>query len=286
MQIGSSGQPRRSARRVLGRVGCGALELAAIWAGAGCVARQPASSSETAPATAHQAFGGERAAFGETASGASVGQGAGRCQNVPAISTDPLIADFEQDSVFVRPVPQRWGTWYMGNDGSPDGKQEPDSFAAERGGYGGSNYAVHFKVRGFSEWGAVLGATLRYAPEDGIRCPYNASGFDGLSFMARGKGRIRVNVNTPDTVPTDLEGRCKKSCWDSHGAYVFLNDEWTEHRLPWSAFAQQGWGTIARLNLNEILSINFAIGRADQPAELWLDDLKFIPKGAGAGAGK
>jgi len=278
MQIGWS------AHFGLGRAGCGALALAAI--AVGCVARQPAASSETAAATARPAFGGERAAFGETASGASLGQGAGRCQNVPAISTDPLLADFEQDSIFVRPVPQRWGTWYMGNDGSPDGRQEPDSFAAERGGYGGSNYAVHFKVQGFTEWGAVLGATLRYAPEDGIRCPYNASGFDGLSFMAKGKGRIRVNVTTPDTVPTDEDGRCKKSCWDSHGAFVFLSDEWTEQRLPWSAFAQQGWGTAARLNLNEILSINFVVGRADQPAELWLDDLKFIPRGAGAGASK
>src|SRR4051812_50067157 len=124
----------QSARLGLGRVGCGALAL--VVAGVGCVVRQPVSGSETA-AAAPPAFGGERASFGETASGASLGQGAGRCQNVPAISTDPLIADFEQDSVFVRPVPQRWGTWYTGNDGSPDGKQEPDSFAAERGGYGG-----------------------------------------------------------------------------------------------------------------------------------------------------
>ena len=85
---------------------------------------------------------------------------------------------------------------------------------------------------------------------------------------------------------TDEDGRCKKSCWDSHGAFVFLSDEWKEQRLPWSAFAQQGWGTAARLNLNEILSINFAVGRGDQPAELWLDDLKFIPRGAGAGASK
>lgn len=269
---------------VFARRGRNAALMTAIWASAGCVARQPASSAEAAPATAHSAFGGERAAFGETPSGASVGQGAGRCQNVPAVSTDPLIADFEQDSVFLRPVPQRTGTWYMNNDGSPDGKQEPDSFAAERGGYGGSNYAVHFKVQGFSDWGAVLGATLRYAPDEGIRCPYNASGFDGLSFMARGKGRIRVNLGTSDTVPADLEGRCKKGCWDSHGAFVFLTEDWKEYRLPWSAFSQQGWGTIARLNLNEILAINFAVGRADQPAELWLDDLKFIAKGAGAGA--
>ena len=286
MQIGSCAQPAGRVRGVLGRAGCGALAFAAISVAAGCVVRPAASSSETAPASAHPPFGGERAAFGETGSGARVGQGAGRCQNVPALSSDPLIADFEQDSVFLRPVPQRWGTWYMSNDGSPDGKQEPDSFASARGGYGGSNYAVHFAVQGFSDWGAVLGATLRYAPEDGVRCPYNASGFDGLSFMAKGKGRIRVNLNTSDTVPADQEGRCQKSCWDSHGAFVFLTDEWQEHRLPWSAFAQQGWGTVARLNLSEILSINFAIGRADQPAELWLDDLKFIAKGAGAGARK
>jgi len=252
--------------------------------GPSCVKQQAAA--EAPAASAHHAFGGERAAFGETPSGATVSQAVGRCQNVPALDRDPLLADFEQDSVFLRPVPQRYGTWFAGNDGSPEGKQEPDSFAAERGGYAGSNYALHYKVHGFSEWGSVIGFVLRYTPEEGIRCPYNVTGYGGLSFMAKGKGRIRVKLGTPETTPADMEGRCQKGCWDEHGSFVFLNEEWTEHRIVWSAFAQQGWGTVARLNLNEVMSVNFAVGRDDQPAELWLDDVKFLPRGAAAGAGK
>jgi hypothetical protein len=92
-----------------------------------------------------------------------------------------------------------------------------------------------------------------------------------------------VALATPETTPEDgqnQEGRCKKGCWDTHGSFVFLKEEWTEHRVPWSALAQQGWGTVARLNLNEVLSVNFAVGRSE-PVELWLDDVKLIPHGGG-----
>ncbi len=205
---------------------------------------------------------------------------AGRCQHVPASAADPLLADFEQDSVFIRPVPERHGVWFVANDGSPEGKQSPESYSAEQGGYAGSNYAFHYRAEGFTEWGAVVGFQIRYAPADGIRCPYNATGYEGLSFVARGQGRIRIKVGTPETTPSEEEGRCQRGCWDSHGVFVFLTEEWKEHRLPWSAFSQQGWGTVSRLNLNELLAINFEIGRGDQPAEFWLDDVRFMAPGA------
>ncbi len=241
---------------------------------AGC-----AAAPETAPASPveHKAFGGERASFGESGGARVVTESVGRCQSVPALTQDPLLADFEQDTVFLRPVPERYGTWYMSNDGSPDGKQSPEAYAAERGGYNGSNYAVHYRVEGFSEWGAALGFQVRYVPEEGIKCPFNAEAFEGLSFMARGRGRIRINLSVPETTPAEQEGRCQRGCWDSHGAFVFLKDEWTQHRLPWSAFTQQGWGTASRLNVKELLAVNFSVGRADQPAELWLDDVAFMP---------
>ena len=226
----------------------------------------------------HKPFGGSRAAFGEAPGVAAVSQSVGRCQSIPALDRDPLLADFEQDSVFLRPVPQRHGTWFMANDGSPEGKQDPDQMSSARGGYHGSNYSLHYKVEGFTEWGGVVGFVLRYTPEDGIKCPFNAAAFEGLSFMARGKGRVRVNVGTPETIPPDQDGRCQKGCWDSHGSFVFLTDEWREHRIPWSALAQQGWGTTSRLNLGELLSVNFAINRDDQPTELWLDDVRFLTK--------
>lgn len=247
------------------------------WTLAACASGAAGSGNTVSAGPERPAFGGERAEFGASTGGRVVDERVGRCQNVPSDGRDPLLADFEQDSVFLRPVPERHGTWYMSNDGSPGGKQAPESYAAERGGYADSNYAVHFRVQGFSEWGAVLGFLLRYAPEDGIKCPFNAEAFDGVSFMARGSGRIRVNLGTPETTPTEQEGRCQRGCWDSHGAFVFLKDEWTEYRLPWSAFAQQGWGSASRLNVKELLAVHFSVLREDQPAELWLDDVKFMP---------
>jgi hypothetical protein len=240
----------------------------------GCAA--PAAGTGAAVSSPERpAFGGERAEFGASSSGRVVDERVGRCQNVPADGRDPLLADFEQDSIFLRPVPERYGVWYMSNDGSPGGQQSPESYAAERGGHAGSNYAVHFRVQGFSEWGAVVGFLLRHVPEEGIKCPFNAEAFGGISFMARGSGRIRVALATPETTPSEQEGRCQRGCWDSHGAFVFLKEEWTEHRLPWSAFAQQGWGTASRLNVKELLAVNFSVLREDQPAELWLDDVAF-----------
>ena len=242
---------------------------------AGAAAPAPVASPTNPPA-----FGGARAAFGESGAGQLVTENVGRCQSVPALAQDALLADFEQDSIFLRPVPQRHGVWYLSNDGSPDGKQVPESFAAERGGYNESNYAAHYNVVGFTEWGAVMGFQLRYVPEEGIKCPFNAEAFDGLSFMARGSGRIRVNLGIPETTPSEQEGRCQRGCWDSHGSFVFLTEEWKLHRLPWSSFAQQGWGTASRLNVKELLAVNFSVLRADQPADVWLDDVQFMTRSA------
>lgn len=250
----------------------------ALGLAAGCAG--PGEQSSASSPVEHQAFGGKRAAFGDSAGERRVTESAGRCQGVPALAEDAMLADFEQDSIFLRPVPQRHGVWYMANDGSPDGKQVPESFAAERGGYAGSNYAAHYRVEGFSDWGAVVGFQLRYVPEEGIKCPFNAEAFDGLSFMARGSGRIRVNLAVPETVPSDQEGRCQRGCWDSHGSFVFLSDEWKLHRLPWSSFAQQGWGSAARLNVKELLGVNFSVLRGDQPADVWLDDVQFMTRQA------
>ncbi len=245
---------------------------------AGCGARVDASA--VSDPSDRKPFGGGRAAFGESPGAPAVSQSVGRCQDVPALDRDPLLTDFEHDSVFLRPVPERHGTWFMANDGSPEGKQDPDPMAWARGGYRGSNYSLHYKVEGFTEWGGVAGFVIRYTPEDGIKCPFNAQAFEGLSFIARGKGRIRVKLGTPETMPPDQEGRCQRGCWDSHGAFVFLTEEWREHRIPWLAFAQQGWGTAERLNLRELLTITFSVSREDQPAEFWLDDIRFLTKEA------
>src|SRR5262245_52960067 len=107
-----------------------ALSTAALLAAACAPSVGPSVAADSAD---HQPFGGSRAAFGEAPGVAAVSQSVGRCQSVPALDRDPLLADFEQDSVFLRPVPERHGTWFMANDGSPEGKQEPEQMASARG---------------------------------------------------------------------------------------------------------------------------------------------------------
>lgn len=242
---------------------------------AACAPDQPARG-----APAPVAFGGERLEFGQSQErGAVLSPGVGTCQRVPAVTTDPLLDDFEQDSVFIHSTPERRGVWYLANDGSPDGTSEPESYAVARGGFAGSNHALRYRVERYTDWGAVAGFQLRYQSATGIKCPFNASAFDGLAFAARGSGRVRVRLHVPESVPTNEDGgRCKSSCWDSHGSFIYLKDEWVQYRLPWSSFAQQGWGTPSRLNVAEVLGVAFAIGRDDQPTELWLDDVRFVPR--------
>ena len=175
--------------------------LANTWNCAVWIAFLAACAPSVGPSAASDApertpFGGTRAGFGEAPGVTAVSQSVGRCQSVPALDRDPVLADFEQDSVFLRPVPERHGTWFMSNDGSPEGKQDPEQMSSARGGYHGSNYALRYKVEGFTEWGGVVGFVLRYTPEDGIKCPFNAAAFEGLSFMAY--RRVATVIFVPD----------------------------------------------------------------------------------------
>lgn len=69
---------------------------------------------------------------------------------------------------FIHNTPERFGVWYLSNDGSPDGQSVPDSYAVGRGGFGNSQHSLHYRVDRFSEWGAVAGFQIRYSSADGI----------------------------------------------------------------------------------------------------------------------
>ncbi|MBO6574746.1 MAG: CIA30 family protein [Rhodothermales bacterium] len=63
--------------------------------------------------------------------------------------------------------------------------------------------------------------------------PRDASGFDGLSLALRG---------TPGTYIVQI-GTASITDFDFYNAYVEVGQEWSEYRLPFSAFRQEGFGT-------------------------------------------
>jgi hypothetical protein len=91
----------------------------------------------------------------------------------------------------------------------------------------------------------------------------NVSGFDGVSFWAKGRGgdRVRFLAVVPATDPTSGFGDCNSAtsvCSDHPGMPLRLTDQWQAYHVAWNELAQVGWGTPAKFAgiLNAVLWIN------------------------------
>ncbi len=205
---------------------------------------------------------------------------AGPCGGVSPASDAPLIDDFEDGDSKPFKAFQREGWWSSASDNTDGSKISPSgSFAPDRlpsvQATKSNIYAAHLTAQGQKQWGATWGTTFRWV-EKGIRCPFNASGFAGIKFRAKGPGDIRVNFGIPDTVPRDDGGTCTERCWDSHGMSVHLTDRWDDYIVRWDRVQQGGWGTDARFDPTRLLGLNFSVSTKDLPADFWVDDIEFI----------
>jgi hypothetical protein len=146
---------------------------------------------------------------------------------------------------------------------------------------------------GFTLWGAELVANITH--KDVVRCPYDASGFSGLSFVARGSGRVRVQFAVPGTVDKEYGGTCDpaagETCYDFHGTFITLGDGYARYELPWSAFQQRNFGKQFPFDPKTITALHFSMEKDQLPVELWLDDVRFwdgkpIEDGVGGAGGE
>jgi hypothetical protein len=266
------------------RIGCVGYEILLLGACSivGCVA----SSGESSPPV----FGGEganlkirgEAPLPEAPKGvAPTGPCAGRV--VPAGDV-ALLDDFEDHDTKVFKAFQREGWWYVAADETqgtvhpPRGTFSADPLPAGEGSTDNA-YAAHFSAEGFKDWGAVWGTTLSWSNE-GIRCPYNASGFEALRFRAKGKGSVTVKVAIPETQPKDDGGACESKCYDFHGKLIDLKSEWSEYVVRFDRLQQGGWGTEARFNPATLTNVSFHSDSKSMPVDFWVDDIEFVPKGA------
>jgi hypothetical protein len=97
---------------------------------------------------------------------------------------------------------------------------------------------------------------------------YDASVYNGIKVIVRGKGKIVLALKTPATTPISEGGRCKPTT-DSEGKPLPCGDnfrvmlpelsatEWTTLILDWSKFEQGKWGVPAPegLKTEELMSV-------------------------------
>jgi hypothetical protein len=106
------------------------------------------------------------------------------------------------------------------------------------------------------------------------RC-YDAEAYAGIEFKVRGTGLWFFNVQTLDSVPAELGGRCTHKCWFTGGRQVQPTDRFETYSVRWDDMTPPDPNYDMSL---EVLQLVFSLQSGPEPYELWLDDVKFIEK--------
>ena len=193
------------------------------------------------------------------------------CEHAPrALGKRPLIDDFEDANPLIATEEGRVALWNLFKDtDSPGGslslvpEVRPQATRANR-------LALHARTPELRNWGAVI--QIAFTPS----C-YDASAYDGITFSARGPGRLYAGAREVRTVPLQYGGTCSKDCYNAHQKKIDLAAEWRTYSIKWSEMAQRGYEMPA-LDAARINSLTFSILPGDTPFDVWIDDVKFVEK--------
>jgi hypothetical protein len=197
------------------------------------------------------------------------------CSPVVVGGQEPMIDDFEDGDAHLLKVDKRAGSWVTFSDGTaPQLPRLGVAFSANRipGGRGTSQFGLHTSGGTFKDWGTVLSAEL--TPR---RC-YDASAYAGVTFWARGKGRVRVGVKMTQVVAEDFGGSCLKNCFDGHSAERTVTKDWQRFEVRWDELAQKGFGPVVAFDPHSLFAIEFAMPANRPPFDYWIDDVAFLPR--------
>lgn len=187
---------------------------------------------------------------------------------VVAAGNEPLIDDFEDGDDAIRPLEGRAGFWRWVREIDEPGTApaliplpRPDANRSNR-------MAQHVKGGQLVDWGATIEFNFRPS------C-YDASQFVGVSFQARGPGRIYVAPREVSVIPIAEGGNCERDCHNPHVSKVDLDSAWHTYQVRWSDLRQRGVGK-SPLDPRRLHSLAFLIRPEDTPYDVWLDDVRFL----------
>lgn len=206
------------------------------------------------------------------------------------IVTDPtaIIDDFEDSDANLPEVDGRNGSWWSADDGTPGGTVEPDDdIIPERllPARCESQRALRFSGQGFDDWGALVGVSFAYAPNDEgewTAVPHAASEHRGVRFWAR------IGDTSADLVQFSVDGRLLEPAPDPcpeqepagdgcSGAFSVrlsgLSTEWKQYEVPFRGLAQHPISD-AELDTGALYSLYFSFA-PNTIFDFWLDDLAF-----------
>lgn len=189
-------------------------------------------------------------------------------EHATAEGRSPLIDDFEDGDDAIRPLEGRSGFWRWAREIDAPGTApallpvpRPEATRANR-------LAQHVKGAELVDWGATLEFDFRPS------C-YDASRYAGVSFQARGPGRIYVTPREVSVIPVAEGGSCERDCYNGHQIKIDLDATFRTYQVRWSDVRQRGFGK-PPLDPRRLHSLAFLIRPEDTPYDVWLDDVRFL----------
>jgi len=182
----------------------------------------------------------------------------------------PLIDDFEDGDDEVARFEGRSGLWRWVRDTDAKGTA-PALLPIPRGNSKPDNrLALHVKGGQLLDWGAVI--EFNFVPG----C-YDASRYKGLSFQAKGPGRVFVAPREVSVIPIANGGTCREDCHNPHVKKIELDAQWRTYEVQWGELAQRGYNKPA-LDPSRLNSVAFLVHPEDTPYDVWVDEVKFLQR--------
>ena len=184
-----------------------------------------------------------------------------------------LIDDGEDNNNQIAPNGDRNGYWFTFQDEIGSEVWPKGDFHMSEGGAENSRHAAMMKAKmapaGDSTY---VGMGVNFLNP---KIPYDASFAKGISFWAKGPGRIRVEVMDVNTSP---EGDRCTDCYNHFGADLYTKDYWLRFTLPFDKLTQQpGWGDRApKITSSSIYGIQWMFRTAGKSAIVWVDTIEFV----------
>lgn len=237
------------------------------------------------------AAGGNAGSAGSTTGGTSGGgsESAGTNAGGQPMGDATVIDDMEDADPQITVTAGRNGFWYVGNDLTVGGMQEPPSskfemFELTAGEHGDSLYSAHMKVSGWTGWGSVIGFNL--VESQGVVTPYDAGAYCGVSFSGKAMAATALRLRLPDGDTHPDGGVCKQTgaanqlCYDHFSAPVTLTATWKPFTIMFSQLEQIGTGyhpADKKFKADQLFAMELALpGSAGKAYEIWIDDVALL----------
>jgi hypothetical protein len=194
---------------------------------------------------------------------------------VAACPASYKIDDCEDMNNQIMTVEGRGGYWYTYADKSSSVDPEPGGqFAMTAGGATGSKEGAA-RIKGSVGTAEPFFVGMGFSLTD-PKSPYDASMYDGVSFWAKGSGKVNFKIPSTDTDGDYPKHRCNE-CFNDFSKMLALTGDWKQYIIPFSKLKQDpNWGSrFGRLRVKEITGMQWQVLDKGAPYEVWVDDVRF-----------